>query len=454
MRLFSFFLLLAISACAQDLPRADGYRGIWYYNQPTHDQYAYKYSGGFATYPQQQSPIAIYAPAVRKTFFCYGGTVTGKEELLHMVSYYDHRTGKVPRPVILVNKKTDDAHDNPVMAIDDGGYIWIFSNSHGTSRPSYIWRSKKPYDIAQFDLIKTTNFSYGHPHYIPGKGFLFLHTLYRDKGRSLFWSTSRDGVEWSESSLISRIDLGHYEITAQQNDRVVTVFNYHPSPLGLNARTNIYFLQTSDMGKTWTNDENPPVSLPLDTVQNPALVRDFRKEGLLVYLKNIDFDKAGNPVILFLTSKSFESGPTAGPRQWQTARWTGKTWEYRPFTTSDHNYDYGFLSIEPDGTWRIIGATAPGPQPYTTGGDIVLWTSKDQGNTWKQVKQLTHAKRYNHTYPKKPINAQPDFYAIWADGDTLKPSDSSLYFTDKNGSAVWRLPTKMTADFVRPEKVK
>jgi hypothetical protein len=454
MRLLSSLLLLTVSLCAQDLPRADGYRGIWYYNQPTHDQYAYKYSGGFATYPQQQSPIAIYAPAVRKTFFCYGGTVTGKEELLHMVSYYDHRTGEVPRPVILVNKKTDDAHDNPVMAIDDGGYIWIFSNSHGTSRPSYIWRSAKPYDIARFDLIKTTNFSYGHPHYIPGKGFLFLHTLYRNKGRSLFWSTSRDGVEWSEPSLFSRIDMGHYEITAQRNERVVTVFNYHPSPLGLNARTNLYFLQTSDMGKTWTTVENKPVSLPLDTVQNPALVRDFRKEGLLVYLKNVDFDAAGHPVILFLTSKSFESGPTAGPRQWQTARWTGKTWEYRPFTTSDHNYDYGFLSIEPDGTWRIIGATAPGPQPYTTGGDIVLWTSKDQGRTWKQVKQLTHAERYNNTYPKKPINAQPDFYAIWADGDTLKPSDSSLYFTDKEGSAVWHLPTKMTTDFARPEKVK
>ena len=37
----------------------DGYRGIWYMNQPTGDEYAYKYSGGFATYPQQQEPIAI-----------------------------------------------------------------------------------------------------------------------------------------------------------------------------------------------------------------------------------------------------------------------------------------------------------------------------------------------------------------------------------------------------------
>ena len=53
--------------------RADGYRGIWYSNQATGDEYRYKYSGGFATYPQQHAPIAIYSEAANKTFFCYGG---------------------------------------------------------------------------------------------------------------------------------------------------------------------------------------------------------------------------------------------------------------------------------------------------------------------------------------------------------------------------------------------
>ena len=51
----------------------DGYRGIWYMNQPTGDEYRYKYSGGLGTYPQQHSPIAIYSTAANKTFFCYGG---------------------------------------------------------------------------------------------------------------------------------------------------------------------------------------------------------------------------------------------------------------------------------------------------------------------------------------------------------------------------------------------
>jgi hypothetical protein len=33
-------------------------------------------------------------------------------------------------------------------------------------------------------------------------------------------------------------------------------------------------------------------------------------------------------------------------------------------------------------------------------------------------------------------------------------SGSSLYFTDKEGTAVWRLPKKMTSDFARPAKVE
>ena len=74
--------------------------------------------------------------------------------LLHMVSYYDHATGKVPRPTILLDKLTKDAHDNPVIAVDDRGYLWIFSTSHGTGRPSYIHRSREPYSIDEFERIR------------------------------------------------------------------------------------------------------------------------------------------------------------------------------------------------------------------------------------------------------------------------------------------------------------
>src|SRR3954464_6523116 len=93
-------------------PQAEGYTGIWYMNQATGNEYKFKYSGGFATYPQQHIPLAIYCAEVKKTFFCYGGTTSvsnsPKRELLHMVSYFDHVTKEVPRPTILLNKHTND----------------------------------------------------------------------------------------------------------------------------------------------------------------------------------------------------------------------------------------------------------------------------------------------------------------------------------------------------------
>lgn len=455
--LAALLLLMTIPAAGEtpEEPQSkdDGYRGIWYMNQPMKNEYRYKYSGGFATYPQQILPQAVYSKQANKTFFCYGGSLKDKRELLIMVSYYDHASGKVPRPTLLLNKKTDDAHDNPSMSIDDRGHIWIFSNAHGIARPAWIHRSVKPYSVDAFEEVIQTNFSYGQPWFLPGKGFLLMHTRYRDKGRSSFWMTSCNGREWSEPQLLSRIELGHYQITRPCRTRVATAFNMHPASVGVNARTNLYYLETPDFGCTWTTVDGTRISPPLSEVKNPALVRDARSEGLLVYLKDLAFDADGHPVILYLTSKGFEPGPAGDPRTLQTARWTGKAWDLRPLTTTDHAYDFGSLFIEEDGLWKVIAPTDPGPQPYMTGGEVVLWTSSDQGNTWTKARILTSGSPRNHTYVRRPVDAHPDFYAFWADGDPLKPSESYLYFTDKECSGVWRLPPVMEKEFAEPEKL-
>lgn len=431
-------------------PEEDGYRGIWYSNQATGDEYVYKYSGGMATYPQQHLPIAIYAPAVNKTFFVYGGTVQGKRQLLHMVSYFDHATQSVPRPRVLLNKQTDDAHDNPTLAIDPEGYLWIFSNAHGTSRPSYIHRSARPYAIDSFELVQTTNFSYGQPWYLPDHGFVFLHTRYT-KGREMFCMTSADGRDWSQPQSLARIAQGHYQVSWSDGRRVATAFNYHPQKGGLNARTNLYYLETRDAGRTWQTAEGVPVTLPLVDVRNAALVHDFEVEKLLVYLKQLQFDAQGRPLILYLTSRGHAPGPANDPRTWRIARWTGQRWQHNDVVTSDHNYDFGALYLEAGGVWRLIAPTEPGPQPYGTGGEMVLWTSGDEGRSWQKLKSLTRDSRYNHSYARQPVAASADFYALWADGDTRAASESALYFTDREGTHVWRLPRQMSGATAKPE---
>jgi len=434
------------------LPRDDGYRGIWFHDAPTGDEYRYLYSGGLATYPQQHVPIACHARAVGKTFFCYGGRPKDVNQLLHAISYYDHALGVVPRPAILLQRHTDDAHDNPTMSLDANGFIWIFSNSHGTGRPSYIHRSARPYGIDAFDLVATTNFSYSQPWHVPGRGFIVLHTRYSPAGeRRLFWMTSTDGVAWDEPQLLAHVEKGHYQVSWRAGDRIGTAFNYHPAPIGLAARTNLYYLQTDDMGCTWRTASGGPISPPLLEARNAALVHDYRAEGLLVYLKTVDFDLDGRPVILFITSHGHPPGPANGPRTWRTAHWTGERWDIRSVTTSGNNYDFGSLSVEADGTWRIIAPTEFGPQPYNVGGEMVLWTTDDEGATWTRVRQLTHGSAYNHSYARRPFDAHPDFYAFWADGHGRQPSDSRLYFTNRTGDHVWRLPPVMHDEFTYPE---
>lgn len=442
--------------------KANGYSGIWYMNQRSNDEYVYKYSGGLGTYCAKHKPFAIYRKEVGKTFFCYGGTTKGpKSQLLHMVSFFDHQTKTVPRPTILLNKQTDDAHDNPVISIDDKGFIWIFSTSHGTSRPSYIHRSEKPYDIDKFELIPATylegkkrnpvtNFSYMQAWHRPKQGFLTFFTRYGNPaGRTIGMMSSKDGVTWGKWQTLAAIEEGHYQVSGLGHKVAGSAFNYHPKGKGLNWRTNLYYVETPDFGKTWRTVDGQALSLPLRQVDNPALVHDYASEGLNVYMKDIRFDEQDRPVILYLTSKGYQSGPKNDPRTWTIAHWTGKNWDIHPVTSSDNNYDTGSLWLVASDDWRIIGPTHTGPQPYNPGGEVAMWISKDQGVSWKKTRQLTSASKMNHTYVRQPIDAHPDFFALWADGHGRKPSESRLYFSNSEGK-VYQLPETMGSDYEKP----
>jgi len=423
--------------------KADGYRGIWYTGQPSGDEYVYRYSGGLGTSCAERQPFAVYCDAVKKTFFCYGGTTKDSyRHPLHMVSYYDHETGMVPRPTILLDKKTDDPRENPVISVDDKGHIWVFSSP-------YIHRSKKPYDIGEFEFVPATKMGYNKEYmqawHVAGKGFVCFSTQDYPP-RTIYSATSADGVTWSEWTRLAAIDEGHYQISAPSGRKAVTAFNYGPQGKGLYWQTNLYYMETNDFGETWQTVDGQKLTLPLTEVNNPALVHDYQAEDLLVYLKDIRLDKEGRPVILFLTSKGYDPGPQNDPRTWRIARWTGEKWEIRPAMTSDNNYDMGSLYLEEDGAWRIIAPTETGPQPYNTGGEMAMWISKDKGKSWEKIKQLTKNSPYNHTYARRPVNAHPDFYALWADGHAREPSESTLYFCDKEGN-VRVLPREMKAEF-------
>jgi hypothetical protein len=450
---------LAADAQKTDAPKTsigpdDGYRGIWYYNQKLDNEYKYKYSGGLGTYCAKHIPMAYYSAKADKTFFVYGGTVKGKNELLEMVSYYDHRTGLLPRPTILMNKKTGDAHDNPTIMLDDDGFVWVFASSHGTGRPSFIFKSDMPFSTTSFTVVRKTNFSYPQPWHIPNSGFLFLQTIYIEGHRVLHWATSQDGVQWNKPIQLAHIAAGHYQISWRHGTKIGTALNYHPAGKGLNWRTNLYYLETDNYGESWKNARGERLATPLTEINNAALVHDYESDKRLVYLKDVKFDANGDPIILYVTSNGYASGPENDPRTWTVAHRQNKSWNIREITNSDNNYDAGCLRIESDGTWLLIGPTETGPQPYNPGGEMAMWISSDSGTTWKKTAQITNKSEFNHTYARPPVNAHPDFAAFWADGHGRQPSESRLYFCDRTGMNVFMMPYKMDKPFEKPVRVK
>ena len=401
--------------------KAEGFRGIWYYNGPSGDEYVYKYSGGMGVYCAGHIPMAVYSKAVDKTFFCFGGTDPRNSTLLQSVSYFDHKTGKLARPTIVFDKHTVDAHDNAVISLDDRGYIYLFSSSHGQCRPSAIARSVKPYDISSFKVVWEGNFSYPQPFYIPGKGFLFLLAQYVMSGISAinhlgtrsncFMTGNADGTRWSKCTMLQLFNEGHYQRSWPFGSKMVGVaFDQHPKGKGLNWRTDVFYMETDDFGKTWKSAAGEILKLPIDRRDNPALAIPYAEKSRNVYIKGVKFDAKGRPVVLSTVSKGYRAGPVDGPREWKLAKWTGSEWrEIDTGIRSDSNYDFAELYIDSDTDWRIIGASEKGPQPYNPGGEIASWISHDAGETWTFEKKLTDGSERNHNYPRQPLNVNGGF---------------------------------------------
>jgi len=180
---------------------------------------------------------------------------------------------------------------------------------------------------------------------------------------------------------------------------------------------------------------------------------DYEAEKKLVYIKDLNFDSDGNPVILTIISRDFRPGQHGDPREWMIINWRNNKWNFNKVCESLHNYDMGSLYIKGN-IWRIIGPTEAGPQKYGAGGEMALWESSDEGSSWKKVNDITSNSTRNNSHARRPVNANKGFYSFWADGDADKLSESKLFFTDESCKKVWVLPYDMKNDFERPLRIK
>jgi hypothetical protein len=141
---------------------------------------------------------------------------------------------------------------------------------------------------------------------MPGGGFFFLFTKYTN-GRELYWQTSSNGVQWSAHQKLAGIG-GHYQVSNTRGEKIATFFNRHPGG-NVDRRTDLYYMQTTNRGVTWTTADVTPLTVPLTTTNNPARVIDYASQGKLQYTCDLNFDTHGNPILLYITSNGYQPGP-------------------------------------------------------------------------------------------------------------------------------------------------
>ncbi len=436
--------------------KIDGYKGIWFILGKM-TEFGSKYSGGLGTYTAKHIPLSIYSEKANKTFFVYGGTTQeDKRYLLCMIGSFDHSTETVSKPVVVYDKNgVNDPHDNPSLAMDDDGYLWVFVSGRSKSRLGMKYRSDKPYSTDSFSLITQEEMTYPQPKYIVGNGFLNLFTKYTGV-RELYFETSKDGRTWLADQKLAGMKMpgdaysGHYQISGQLGEKIVFFCNWHPNG-DVDKRTNLYYYQTLDFGKTWTTATGEILNIPLKEVTNPGLVREYYSKGKNVYVKDVSFDENGNPIALYVVSNGSDPGPTKGLREWFVTYWDGKGWIDRKVTTSDHNYDMGSL-ITTGKKWIVVAPVQNSPQQWGGGGEVVMYESTNKGISWKR-KQITKNSIQNHNYIRKSVSGKDPFLYFWADGNPFEFSKSQMYFGDSKGG-IWKLPYDMKTDNEKPVKLK
>jgi len=437
--------------------KIDGYKGIWFELNQKYD-YGDKYSGGLGTYTAKHVPLAIYAPEVDKTFFVYGGTTRQNEKhLLAMIGYYDHKKEMVSKPTVVYDKlDVNDPHDNPSLMIDKEGYLRVFVSGRAQKRKGIKLKSKKPFQIDEFELLSEEEFTYPQI-WNTKQGFFHFFTKYTGT-RELYFETSEDGRTWTSDQKLSGIKekpeekSGHYQLSNHFKDGEIigTFFNRHRNGHP-DTRTDLYYLQTRDFGKTWESVSGEKMTLPLTEVENKSRVINYLSLGKNVYMKDMQYDEDGYPIILCITSGGHEPGPTNEPYVWRVIRWDGKQWQNHIVTASDHNYDMGSLFLEGD-IWKVVGPTEKGPQDFATGGEVAIWESEDKGQKWTKKIDVTSKSELNHFYVRRPLNAKAPFSYFWASGHAHELSISELYFGNFDGE-VWKLPYDMKRDLEPPIKV-
>ena len=361
-----------------------------------------------AFYGDVTNPVAIYSNIANKTFIIYQTKVPSDKYKAKTISY-DHSTNNFTEPVLVDgNGLNGDAHGAPSIAIDPNGYLYAFYGTHGDTI-QYYKKSANPYDIStwcteQKNLTDKKGFTYPQVFFIDDTLHMFFrqggsntdnmaYTYYRTISHTKFdgskWSTPYPLTNFSDFSENKTISGMYHATYVNPLDKTIHIaYNWYQSATA--TRYHLYYMKSSDCGKTWTKADGTPLVIPVDENTSEKIV-DSGNDFCNVCLGDIHTTPNGLPLILFNLAKVFK-----------LARWNGSAWIVTEVVNVDHNFDYCALVVDSESQYRAyitVGADR--------GGVIKEYFTNNSGATWEYQKTIVDSSAaapmnvYNSSSDKK-----------------------------------------------------
>lgn len=399
------WLILALIACLTSV-RAEHARAVDGSSEGPVPHLTDTLTGGVAWYTHLNEPHAVLDG--RKTYVAFHGA--GEHHLDPLIVSYDHTTGEIEGPVKVAENplaEHNDSHGNPVVLVDNAGYIHVIFGGHGYYPGGQMTHciSQRPRDIRAWRRLDNIDTTGTYPQLVKTTDGS-IHYFYRAENREAgnhrgHWvlaSSADHGITFEETLPVldggRRRDERHYvdglyydawyaSLYGGPDGTLHLIAHFHPcahpfrDPHHAQRRFHIYHLQKKPGAQDWTNLAGERLTLPLAVEEADARCRVFRSPALKgdamqqTVLGGFAARGDGTPHILFKT----------GTGKWasQNTKWllaVGDTesgrWTIRETPVGGH------LTFEPDGAMRVWSTR--------------IHDSHDGGRTWTTAAEFSEAR--------------------------------------------------------------
>lgn len=291
---------------------------------------------------------------------------------------------------------TDLASDaDPSIAHDSNGRIWVFFTSDRSGSPQiwYVASNDQGQTWSSPQLFPPTQTPSG-AHYV-AEACLFEDSqgrLWSAWGRwsgssqeDIYWSFSDDmGATWSDSRLL----VGYYDVDGQPSfvqvgNEIWLVF----SSYGIAGNWNIYYIETSDGGQTWSSPRG-------------IVVDQFRHDSCSVV------EDSSGKVQVFYTTLTSPYDPTSADIWLVETSDQGGTWSIPKQVTSFPSEEGHISAVDFGGALYVF---------YMNRYEQDIWyvVSNDAGATWPSTPERVDSDSHSDQYPNVVV-AEGKLWVTWS----------------------------------------